>query len=129
MTNSSQPFKKEFSFEKRQKEAEKINTKYPDRVPLVVEKGNKRDDIPDIDKRKFLVPKDLTVGQMIYIVRKRIKIAPEKALFIFVNGTMPATHASVDEIYEKHQDEDGFSPVPPNLTGTGAEDLLILLDT
>ena len=45
---------------------------------------------------------------MIYIVRKRIKIAPEKALFIFVNGTMPATHASVDEIYEKHQDEDGF---------------------
>ena len=36
-------------------------------------------------------PTDLTVSQFQYVIRKRIKLAPEKALFIFVNNTTPST--------------------------------------
>ena len=43
-------------------------------------------DIPYIDKKKYLVPSDLTVAQFVYVVRKRVKLAPEKAIFIFVNS-------------------------------------------
>ncbi|KAE8956555.1 hypothetical protein PR001_g31694, partial [Phytophthora rubi] len=50
-----------------------------------------RSDIPDIDKKKFLVPADLTVGQFVYVIRKRIKLSPEKAIFIFVNNVLPPT--------------------------------------
>lgn len=40
---------------------------------------------------RYLVPADLTVGQFVYIVRKRIKLNAEKAIFIFVNNTLPPT--------------------------------------
>lgn len=74
--------------EKRKSEAERIRAKYPDRVPVICEKAD-RSDIPDIDKKKYLVPADLTVGQFHYVIRKRIKLAPEKALFLFCSNSIP----------------------------------------
>ena len=67
-----------------------------------------KSDIPTIDKKKYLVPSDLTVGQFCYVIRKRIKLAPEKAIFIFVNEVLPPTAALMSSIYEEHKDEDGF---------------------
>lgn len=75
------------------------------------------------------MPSDLTVGQFVYVIRKRIKVreggkegdvagltiydsdqqlAPEKAIFIFVDEVLPATAALMSAIYEEHKDEDGF---------------------
>ena len=33
----------------------------------------------------------MSTGQFIYVIRKRIKLDPEKAIFIFVNDTIPQT--------------------------------------
>lgn len=46
---------------------------------------------------------DLTVGQFVYVIRKRIKLAPEKAIFIFVDDILPPTAALMSAIYEEHQ--------------------------
>lgn len=43
-----------------------------------------------------------------YVIRKRIKLSAEKAIFIFVNNTLPPTAALMSAIYEEHKDEDGF---------------------
>ena len=40
---------------------------------------------------RYLVPADLTVGQFVYVVRKRIKLSAEKAIFVFVKNTLPPT--------------------------------------
>jgi len=40
-----------FVIERRQAEANRIREKYPDRIPVIVEKAE-RSDIPDIDKKK-----------------------------------------------------------------------------
>ncbi|XP_015080586.2 autophagy-related protein 8C [Solanum pennellii] len=100
-------FKLEHPLERRQAEAARIREKYPDRIPVIVEKAE-RSDIPDIDKKKYLVPADLTVGQFVYVVRKRIKLSAEKAIFIFVKNILPPTAAMMSAIYEEHKDEDGF---------------------
>ena len=50
----------------------------------------------------------MTVGQFCYVIRKRIKLAPEKAIFIFVNEVLPPTAALMSSIYEEHKDDDGF---------------------
>jgi GABA(A) receptor-associated protein len=60
---------------------------------VICEKADKSD-ISDIDKKKYLVPSDLTVGQFVYVIRKRIKLSSEKAIFIFCNNSMPPTGAS-----------------------------------
>ncbi|XP_021889078.1 autophagy-related protein 8B-like, partial [Carica papaya] len=72
-----------------------------------VEKAE-RSDVPDIDKKKYLVPADLTVGQFVYVVRKRIKLSPEKAIFVFVKNTLPPTASLMSAIYDENKDEDGF---------------------
>jgi len=100
-------FKQEHQLDKRQAEAARIREKYPDRIPVIVEKAEKSD-IPDIDKKKYLVPADLTVGQFVYVIRKRIKLSSEKAIFIFVDNVLPPTAALMSSIYEEHKDEDGF---------------------
>jgi GABA(A) receptor-associated protein len=37
-----------------------------------------KSDIATIDKKKYLVPADLTVGQFVYVIRKRIKLRQRK---------------------------------------------------
>jgi GABA(A) receptor-associated protein len=96
-----------YCIEKRKSEAERIRAKYPDRVPVICEKAD-RSDIPDIDKKKYLVPADLTVGQFHYVIRKRIKLAPEKALFLFCSNSIPPNAALMSTVYEEQKDEDGF---------------------
>ncbi|PQQ03609.1 autophagy-related protein 8C [Prunus yedoensis var. nudiflora] len=98
---------KEPPTKKRQAEAGRIREKYPDRIPVIVEKAA-RSNIPDIDKKKYLVPADLSVGQFVYVVRKRIKLEAEKAIFVFVKNTLPPTAAVMSTIYEENKDEDGF---------------------
>lgn len=81
--------------------------RFKDRLPVICEKVE-NSDIQEIDKRKYLVPGDLTVGQFVYVIRKRIKLPSEKAIFIFVNDILPPTAALMSTIYEEHKDEDGF---------------------
>ena len=67
---------------------------------MICEKVEKSD-IATIDKKKYLVPADLTVGQFVYVIRKRIKLSPEKAIFIFVDEVLPPTAALMSSIYEE----------------------------
>ncbi|KAF2552747.1 hypothetical protein F2Q68_00037023 [Brassica cretica] len=100
-------FKEEHDLEKRSAEAARIREKYSDRIPVIVEKAEKSD-IPTIDKKKYLVPADLTVGQFVYVIRKRIKLSSEKAIFIFVDNVLPPTGALMSAVYEEKKDDDGF---------------------
>ena len=92
-------YKEEHPFEKRRAEGEKIRRKYPDRVPVIVEKSPKAR-IGDLDKKKYLVPSDLTVGQFYFLIRKRISLRPEDALFFFVNNVIPPTSATMGSLYQ-----------------------------
>ncbi|CAB3387723.1 Hypothetical predicted protein [Cloeon dipterum] len=100
-------YKEEHVFEKRKAEGEKIRRKYPDRVPVIVEKAP-RARIGDLDKKKYLVPSDLTVGQFYFLIRKRIHLRPEDALFFFVNNVIPPTSATMGSLYQEHHEEDFF---------------------
>tara|TARA_Y100000389_G_C17426878_1_gene500088 strand:+ start:1458 stop:1811 length:354 start_codon:yes stop_codon:yes gene_type:complete len=95
------------SFEQRVNECNRLINKYPNRIPVIVTKS-KDSKIPDIDKNKFLVPSDQTIGQMVYVIRNRIKLSQEKALFIFVNNILPPTGEILAEVYKNHKDTDGF---------------------
>ena len=91
-------------------EADHIMRKYPDRIPILVYKSSRASaNIPDIDKHKFLSPVDLTLGQFQYVIRKRLKLSPDNALFLFINGAVYCTSDLIISIYEKaHDAEDGF---------------------
>jgi len=100
-------FREENNLDQRKSEAEKIRSKYPDRIPVVVERVP-NSQIPEIDKRKFLVPNDISVAQFMWIIRKRIQLPSEKAIFLFVNKTIPQSSSTMGQIYTNFKDEDGF---------------------
>jgi GABA(A) receptor-associated protein len=100
-------FKHEFGFNTRLSEANRVLVKYPDRIPIICEK-NTSTRLEEIDKKKYLVPSDLTLGQFIYVIRKRLKLPSEKAVFLFINGKIIRTSATVSEIYHTEKDFDNF---------------------
>ena len=101
-------YKKNNSLEKRCKESENILKKYPNRIPVIVERSEKCKEINEIDKNKFLVPNDLTMNQFIYVVRKRLKLSSEKALFVFINDKLMPNSRTLYEIYQEEKEEDDF---------------------
>ena len=82
-----------------------IKYKYPDRVPVIVKKADKSR-LPDIDRKKYLVPKDVTVGQFISIIRNRIKLDPSQAIFMFIDNELPSLSTPLVEVYDKYKDDD-----------------------
>jgi len=102
-------FRDEHSFEKRLNESTRIREKYPDRVPIICEKWGNDPDVPQIDRKKYLVPNDLCISQFVYIIRQRLKLSSEKSIYLFINDTiMPHTAGLISSYYHKYKDEDGF---------------------
>lgn len=100
-------FKNKLTFEKRKQESTNISKKYPGRVPIIVQKH--RDCIlPEVDKCKYLVPKDMTMGQFLFVIRKRIQLEPSHALFITINCKLTTASKTIGEVYSEEKDEDGF---------------------
>lgn len=119
MFKTKTSFKSEFSFSKRSLEAKRIMSKYNDRIPIICERANNvGPDCPYIDKKKYLVPMDLTVAQFIYVIRKRLNLDAEKAMFIFVNGEVPTNANLITNLYNDYKDEDGFLYVTYALENT-----------
>jgi GABA(A) receptor-associated protein len=108
-TNKSQPclFKETHSFDARLSESIRMRKKYPERIPVIVESGPGQLDLV-LDKTKYLVPCDLTVGQLMYVIRKRLKLDAEKALFFLIKNTMPTASLLISAVYEEHKDDDGY---------------------
>ena len=101
-------YKKRETLETRRAEAQRVFEKFPGRIPVIVERAANAKTIPLIDKNKFLVPADLTLSQFIFVIRKRLTLPPEQALFLFVGNTLSTTSALMKELYSKYKEEDGF---------------------
>ena len=100
-------FKHKFSFDKRLLESQRILSKYPDRIPIICEIA-KNQNLPLINKNKYLVTNDLTIGQLICVIRNRMKLPAEFAIFLLLDGHIPASASTIGELYDQYQDSDGF---------------------
>jgi GABA(A) receptor-associated protein len=102
-------YKSSFPFEKRLEESTRIKNKHADRIPVVCEISKRQhDDLPKIDKSKFLVPTNLSVGHLLIVIRNRMKLSADKAIFLFVGDTIPPSTETIGAIYERFKDPDGF---------------------
>ena len=100
-------FKEEFIFESRITESKKIMDKYPSRIPIIVEKCNNCI-LKSLDKKKYLVSKDLNMNFFLCLIRKRIQLEPSESLFLMVDNQLCPSNTPLSVIYENHADKDGF---------------------
>eukprot|EP00929_Paragymnodinium_shiwhaense_P060917 TRINITY_DN3040_c0_g2_i1.p1 TRINITY_DN3040_c0_g2~~TRINITY_DN3040_c0_g2_i1.p1 ORF type:complete len:354 (+),score=77.58 TRINITY_DN3040_c0_g2_i1:127-1188(+) len=96
-------------------EARRMRQKYPDRVPLICERSAYAE-LPELPKKKFIIPGAMTCGEFKYIVHKQLQESPaqgqnlkaEQTIYIFVNGFAPKTSTPMSELYDQWRAEDGF---------------------
>ena len=99
-------FKTKWPLEYRISESARMREKFLHRIPVIIQPGNKQ--APLLDKNKYLVPGDLSLGEFLFVIRKKIKLGSEQALFGFVGGVLPPISKMIREIYAEHADPDGF---------------------
>ncbi|XP_011811086.1 PREDICTED: microtubule-associated proteins 1A/1B light chain 3C [Colobus angolensis palliatus] len=106
---SVRPFKQRKSLAIRQEEVAGIRAKFPNKIPVVVERYPRETFLPLLDKTKFLVPQELTMTQFLSIIRSRMVLRATEAFYLLVNNkSLVSTSVTMAEIYRDYKDEDGF---------------------
>jgi GABA(A) receptor-associated protein len=96
------------TFKERQYEATRIRKKYVDKIPIIIDKDNWCN-LPVLDKRKYLVPHDITLGQFIFVLRKRLQLKSAEGIFIFTeNNTLAPISTLIGELDNNNVNKDGF---------------------
>ncbi|XP_059483690.1 microtubule-associated proteins 1A/1B light chain 3A-like [Neocloeon triangulifer] len=103
------PFKNKKSLAERKTEVAAIRSKFPTKIPIIVDRYNKEKSLNPLDKTKFLVPQEITMSQFVTIIRNRMQLSPQQALYLLVNNhSMASLSRTLAEVYQEHKDEDGF---------------------
>ena len=110
-------FTTKFTLEQRLQESNRIREKYPTRVPCIIQRAEAtKKTIADLEKHKFLVPRELQMSAVMQIIRKRMggKLKAEESLYMFVRHPdkkktiiAPIT-ASLSALDDKYKHADGF---------------------
>ncbi|XP_065652678.1 microtubule-associated proteins 1A/1B light chain 3A-like isoform X1 [Hydra vulgaris] len=107
------PFKDRRCFNQRKRESESISAKYPDKVPviiyLIIERYKSEKALPVLEKMKYLVPSDMTVGMLSNVIRKRLQLNSSQSLFLLINSRNICSNSlTLLDVYREEKDEDGF---------------------
>ena len=84
--------------------------RYPDKIPMIIEKHFKCNDMEDLQNPKFLMPKTFEIGEVHMILRRKINLKKDQSLILFVNDGKDIVRANEDleSVYQRYKDEDGF---------------------
>ncbi|XP_062892209.1 microtubule-associated proteins 1A/1B light chain 3C-like [Mobula hypostoma] len=103
------PFKERRGVDVRKAEADSIRSKFPNKLPVIVERYAKERSLPQLDRSKYLVPLELSMCQFTIIIRNRMALSSKQAFYLMVhNQSVASTSLTMAEIYEEFKEEDGF---------------------
>jgi GABA(A) receptor-associated protein len=85
------------------KEVEVIKEKYPHYIPIVVRPNDNK---TKLLKCKFLVGGDITIGQFLSILRRKMEnLKSSEAIYLFINNSLPPATSFLSTIYAENQDK------------------------
>ena len=99
----------------RQQQAQRVlNKYYPNKIPVIVQRHHSELVFSELDKQKFLVPKDMNHNSFAYVIRRHLNIDNQYnssgiAFFMTTaNGQIISSNDIIFNLYEDHKDDDGF---------------------
>lgn len=103
-------FKVKYTLEQRKAESARIKAKYPDRLPIICEVIKSNDSGITLKKNKFISPKTITIAEYQYVLRSKHinNIDSSKGIYLFINNFLIPVSDTIQSVYERYQDIDGF---------------------
>mmetsp|Transcript_50188 Transcript_50188/g.92719 ORF Transcript_50188/g.92719 Transcript_50188/m.92719 type:complete len:134 (-) Transcript_50188:160-561(-) len=114
----------ETDLEKRKAEVERLQKKYPDSVPVIIQQAEPgsfryspwaaRRDVPKLGRTRWLVKSDMQVHELNHWVCKELARdseagqSPSQTIYLFAGRTALKTSTKMSEVYEQNKEEDGF---------------------
>ena len=95
-------------FDARKAESSRLRLLHASRLPVIVKRSASCSRSVEIDKSKFLVPEDITTMQFVDVIRKRIRLNKNEALFLYCNSSLLSGPSTIRSVYSRHCSEDGF---------------------
>ncbi|XP_039219083.1 microtubule-associated proteins 1A/1B light chain 3C-like isoform X1 [Crotalus tigris] len=94
----------------RKNEVAAIRVRFPYKLPVILERYAKEKILPALNKVKFLVPQEFTMGQLVAIIRNRMGLRCTQAFYFLLDGNHSLVNmsATMAEVYTTYKDEDGF---------------------
>ncbi|RNE97925.1 microtubial binding protein [Trypanosoma rangeli] len=108
------------TFAERQKEVTTVRERFPQHIPIVCEPASSDTALNagpisercrvlrDLDCSKFLVPGDASMQQLMVLLRGRLVLDAEQAIFLFIDDAVLPNSACVGDLYAQRKDIDGF---------------------
>ena len=93
--------------EKRAGESNRILSKFPDKIPIIVESSDK-ELIKQMKKNKFLSPYDISVSHFMYSIRRQLNLNASQALFLFCDGSLINGTSLMGKIYEDYNSKNNI---------------------
>ena len=102
-------FKFKNSLEKRKNISYKLQNKYNDKIPIIVESDDNfiKNKII-LHNTKYLVPHDTQLGHFIHMLKKKINLNQHQNIFIFIKNEIPINTTLISSLYNQYKDDDGF---------------------
>ena len=102
-------FKINNTLEKRINQFDKLKKEYPTKIPIILEKAHTCT-LNQIIKSKYILSNDLTMAEFITIIKDKLELEPERALFFLAKGKYNISgNQLLGDIYERYKDkDDGF---------------------
>lgn len=77
-----------------------LKQKYAEHIPILIRTHQKL----EVEKSKYLIPTNFTIGQALAIIRKKIKINSSDAIFCMINNLMIPSSNLIGQVYSEYKD-------------------------
>ena len=82
--------------------------KYPNKLPCIIQRHIRCNDIPQLKRKKYLLPKDIRLADLLFYIRAQLTVPPHISVYLLVGNSLPSLNYTLSLIYEEEKAEDGF---------------------
>ncbi|KRX09535.1 hypothetical protein PPERSA_12278 [Pseudocohnilembus persalinus] len=98
-----------YTLEERKQQSQKQLDKYPNMVPVIVEKYEKSKLSPVNCKKRYLVSHNTLFLEFSQNIKSKLNFAsPQHSIYFYIAKQIPSKNNTMKELYQKFKHEDGF---------------------